>query len=144
MGTIVRALFDSNPRNKRDKYIWLITRKTLGMHCLRSQILSNFNIFFCFLQKLGSNIHITVSICDTYTSDYFFIPKEINSVDNYFSLNLKVVVCVFKSKKTHQPSTPNNEAKPFHSILLSPQLLLLSLQLYFPQSCNMMLTSGRV
>lgn len=76
-----------------------------------------------------------------YTWDYFSIPKEIYSVDDYFSLNLKVVNCVFQVQKN--PFTLINEAKPFHSIFLSAQLLLLSLQLYFPQSCNMMLRSGK-
>lgn len=94
--------------------------------------------FFCFLQKLGSNVDIIASSHDAPT--YFSTPKEINYVDDYFSLNLKVVVCVFKSPK---PSTSNTEAKPFHSPLLSLQLLLLSVQLDFPQSCNTVLRSGR-
>lgn len=85
-------------------------------YCLRSQVLSIYFFFFSFLQKLGSKTDITVSIRDTPAWDYSSIPSEINYVDEYFSLNLKVVVCVFKSPES---STTNNEAKPFHSAPLS-------------------------
>lgn len=76
---------------------------------------------FSFLQNLVSNTHIIASVCDTYTCDYFSIPKEIYSADDYFSLNLKVVNCVFQVQKNS--FTPINEAKPFHFIFLSAQLI---------------------
>lgn len=85
--------------------------------------------------------HHCIFLWHRYLRLFFHSQGDIYSVDDYFSLNLKVVNCVFQVQKS--PFTLINEAKPFHFIFLSAQLLLLSLQLYFPQSCNMMLTSGK-